>query len=72
MRLLKVLLLRSRIFPMNSNLMSYEKCSLIKVAALMIAELTNCLKLKSTESQAQVFQDMLRTQGDLSGGLNLG
>ncbi len=37
----------------------------------MIAESTNCLKLKNTESQAQVFQDILRTQGDLSGSLNL-
>ena len=53
MRLSKVLLLRSRIFQTNSNLMSYEICSLIKVAALIIAELTNCLKLKNTESQDQ-------------------
>ena len=52
--------------------MSYEKCSLAEVAALMIAELNYCLNLKNTESQAQVFEDILRTQGDLSGSLNLG
>ena len=71
MRLLKVLLLRSRIFQANSNLMSYEKCSLISVEAFMIAELSNYFKPKNTESQDQFCQDILRTGGDPLGSLNL-